>query len=106
MTNETDKPGVRGFFKRLRAKLNQGPAWLTTDDARTQAQLLEEATVAGYAPGVRLLTDVHPAADHGVPAFLGPLLSGGSLVLLRHPSDHTWAARAEDERADAELRAD
>ena len=31
MTNETDKPGVRGFFKRLRAKLNQGPAWLTTD---------------------------------------------------------------------------
>jgi fused signal recognition particle receptor len=33
MTNETDKPGVRGFFKRLRAKLNQGPAWLTTDIA-------------------------------------------------------------------------
>jgi fused signal recognition particle receptor len=26
-----DKPGVRGFFKRLRAKLNTGPAWLTTD---------------------------------------------------------------------------
>src|SRR5271165_4493287 len=31
MTNESDKPGVRGFFKRLRAKLNVGPAWLTTD---------------------------------------------------------------------------
>ena len=31
MTNEADMPGVRGFFKRLRAKLNQGPAWLTTD---------------------------------------------------------------------------
>ena len=31
MTNEADKPSVRGFFKRLRAKLNQGPAWLTTD---------------------------------------------------------------------------
>jgi fused signal recognition particle receptor len=31
MTDEADKPGVRGFFKRLRAKLNQGPAWLTTD---------------------------------------------------------------------------
>jgi fused signal recognition particle receptor len=31
MTNEADKPGMRGFFKRLRAKLNQGPAWLTTD---------------------------------------------------------------------------
>ena len=31
MTNEADKPGVRGFWKRLRAKLNVGPAWLTTD---------------------------------------------------------------------------
>ncbi len=31
MTNEADKSGVRGFFKRLRAKLNTGPAWLTAD---------------------------------------------------------------------------
>jgi fused signal recognition particle receptor len=31
MTNEAEGPSVRGFFKRLRAKLNQGPAWLTTD---------------------------------------------------------------------------
>jgi fused signal recognition particle receptor len=31
--NEPERPGVRGFFKRLRAKLNQGPAWLTTDIA-------------------------------------------------------------------------
>ena len=31
MTNEADKPGVRGFFKRLRAKLNTGPAWLSKD---------------------------------------------------------------------------
>ncbi|HZE43848.1 MAG TPA: signal recognition particle-docking protein FtsY [Steroidobacteraceae bacterium] len=31
MTNEAETPSVRGFFKRLRAKLNQGPAWLTTD---------------------------------------------------------------------------
>jgi fused signal recognition particle receptor len=31
MTNEADKPGARSFFKRLRAKLNVGPAWLTTD---------------------------------------------------------------------------
>jgi fused signal recognition particle receptor len=33
MTNEAERLGVRGFFKRLRAKLNQGPAWLTTDIA-------------------------------------------------------------------------
>ena len=31
MTNEAEAPQVRGFFKRLRAKLNQGPAWLTAD---------------------------------------------------------------------------
>jgi fused signal recognition particle receptor len=31
MGNEAEKPGVRGFFKKLRAKLNVGPAWLTTD---------------------------------------------------------------------------
>jgi fused signal recognition particle receptor len=31
MTTEADPPKVRGFFKRLRAKLNQGPAWLTAD---------------------------------------------------------------------------
>ena len=31
MTNPAESEGVRGFFKRLRAKLNQGPAWLTTD---------------------------------------------------------------------------
>jgi fused signal recognition particle receptor len=48
MTNEADKPGVRGFFKRLRAKLNQGPAWLTTDIAellpgrKIDAEILDE----------------------------------------------------------------
>jgi fused signal recognition particle receptor len=31
MSNEAEPSSVRGFFKRLRAKLNQGPAWLTTD---------------------------------------------------------------------------
>jgi fused signal recognition particle receptor len=31
MTNEASAEGVRSFFKRLRAKINQGPAWLTTD---------------------------------------------------------------------------
>jgi fused signal recognition particle receptor len=48
MTNEADQPGVRGFFKRLRAKLNQGPAWLTTDIAellpgrKIDAEILDE----------------------------------------------------------------
>jgi fused signal recognition particle receptor len=48
MTNEADKPGVRGFFKRLRAKLNTGPAWLTTDikdllpGRKIDAQILDD----------------------------------------------------------------
>jgi fused signal recognition particle receptor len=31
MTNDTDPSRPFGFFKRLRAKLNRGPAWLTAD---------------------------------------------------------------------------
>src|SRR3984885_3750381 len=31
MTNDTDPSRPLGFFKRLRAKLNRGPAWLTAD---------------------------------------------------------------------------
>jgi fused signal recognition particle receptor len=48
MTNEAEKPGVRGFFTRLRAKLNQGPAWLTADLAELlpgraiDAQILDD----------------------------------------------------------------
>ena len=61
MTNETDL-GARGFFKRLRAKLNQGPAWLTADIAellpgrRIDAEILDELET-------RLIT-----ADVGAPA--------------------------------------
>jgi fused signal recognition particle receptor len=48
MTNEADSSGARGFFKRLRAKLNQGPAWLTTDivellpGRKIDAEILDE----------------------------------------------------------------
>jgi fused signal recognition particle receptor len=48
MTNQAESPTVRGFFKRLRAKLNQGPAWLTTDIAellpgrKIDAEILDE----------------------------------------------------------------
>ena len=98
-------PGQSDVFAPLVPPTPDSPAW--RDDATwSQAQLLEEAAGAGYPPGARVLTDVHPAADHAVPAFLGPLLSGGSLVLLRHALEETWPARAEDERADVQLRAD
>jgi fused signal recognition particle receptor len=48
MTNETESSAPRGFFKRLRAKLNQGPAWLTTDivellpGRKIDAEILDE----------------------------------------------------------------
>ena len=70
MTNEADKPGVRGFFKRLRAKLNQGPAWLTTDltellpGRKIDAEILDDletrlitADVGAEATG-RILTEL------------------------------------------------
>jgi fused signal recognition particle receptor len=62
MSNETERPGARGFFKRLRAKLNQGPAWLTTDlgellpGRKIDAEILDELET-------RLIM-----ADVGVPA--------------------------------------
>jgi fused signal recognition particle receptor len=48
MTKDADTSKVRGFFKRLRAKLNTGPAWLTTDikellpGRKIDAQILDE----------------------------------------------------------------
>ncbi len=97
-------PGQSDVFVSLDPPTPDTPAWRTTEDVTTQAELLEAASGAGYQPGVRLLTDEHPAARRGVSAFLAPLLVNGSLVLLRHPTDATWPARAADERADAELR--
>ncbi|HEY0803306.1 MAG TPA: signal recognition particle-docking protein FtsY [Steroidobacteraceae bacterium] len=70
MTNDTDKPGVRGFFKRLRAKLNQGPAWLTTDltellpGRKIDAEILDELETrlitadVGVEASARILDDL------------------------------------------------
>jgi uncharacterized protein (TIGR03089 family) len=79
-------------------------AWLSEDRPQSQSDLLEAAAATNYEPGVRLLTDVHPAEGHGVPAFLGPVVHGGSVVLLSKASEDTWAARRGDERATAVLR--
>jgi fused signal recognition particle receptor len=80
MTNEADKPGVRGFFKRLRAKLNTGPEWLTTDirqllpGRKIDAELLDELET-------RLIT-----ADVGVDAA-ARILEGLRLRVARHELD-------------------
>jgi fused signal recognition particle receptor len=70
MSNEADKPGVRGFFKRLRAKLNVGPAWLTKDirellpGRKIDAEILDELETrlitadVGVAATTRILDDL------------------------------------------------
>lgn len=80
-------------------------AWVAVGRSKTQADLLEEAAASDLDPGVRLLTDVDPARECGVPAFLAPLVRRGSLVLLRNTPDDSWPARQGDERATAVLRA-
>jgi len=75
MTNEADKPGVRGFFKRLRAKLNTGPAWLTTDikellpGRKIDAEILDDLEA-------RLIS-----ADVGVEAAVKYLKSSPALLV-------------------------
>jgi fused signal recognition particle receptor len=70
MTNEAESSSVRGFFKRLRAKLNQGPAWLTTDIAellpgrKIDAEVLDELETrlitadVGVEASARILEDL------------------------------------------------
>ncbi len=79
-------------------------AWRRGDETRTQAVLLEVAAACGHPLGLRLMTDLHPAAEAGIPAFLGPLARDGSVVLLRNVPDTLWPARQQDERATAVLR--
>jgi uncharacterized protein (TIGR03089 family) len=79
-------------------------AWRTGAEQHSHADLLEQAA-RGADDGVRLLTDAHPARDRGVPAWLAPLVAGGSLVLVQRPADGEWPARHEGERATAVLRA-
>jgi len=98
-------PGQSDVFLGLTPPSPDTVAWLSTERPQTHSDLLEAADSFFHEPGVRLLTDVHPASAAGVPGFLAPLVHDGSVVLLRHPSATTWTARREDERATAELRA-
>jgi hypothetical protein len=98
-------PGQSDVFIALTPPSPDTVAWLSPEGPRTQADLLEEAASTAHEAGVRLLTDLHPAARSGVPVFLAPVVHGGSVVLLRNPGEATWPARREDERATVELRA-
>jgi fused signal recognition particle receptor len=98
MTNEADKPKARGFFQRLRAKLNQGPAWLTTDlgellpGRKIDAEILDEletrlitADVGAEATG-RILQELRKRVDrkelNDVNALL-KALHGAMLAILK-----------------------
>jgi len=97
-------PGQSDVFYGLGLPSPDTLAWRSEEQPQSHSDLLEAAAAAGHAHGVRLLTDVNPAEGHGVPAFLAPLVRGGSLVLLSKASEDTWAARRQEERATAVLR--
>ena len=92
-------PGQSDVFVAVTPPSPDTVAWVSAERPRTQADLLEEAALTEHEGEVRLLTDMHPAAQAGVPVFLAPMVHGGSVVLLRHPAEATWPARREDERA-------
>ena len=96
-------PGQSDVFVPVQPPTAETPAWVAPQLG--QGDLLERALEHELPPGARLLTDVHPAADQGVPAFLGPLAHGGSVVLVREPDEAKWPARHQDERATVGLRA-
>ncbi|HET8605114.1 MAG TPA: TIGR03089 family protein [Marmoricola sp.] len=98
-------PGQSDVFSPATPVTPDAPAW--QPDGLTQEELLTRAAAgqdATDASEVRLLTDAAPTWDAGVPAFLAPLLSGGSLVLVRRPDDTQWSQHRDAERATAELR--
>ena len=77
------------------------PAWLGSA-SRTQQELLSEAARHPWsAPGTRLLTDLAPASQDGVTAFLAPLVAGGGTVWVAHADPAGWDRRADAEQASA-----
>jgi uncharacterized protein (TIGR03089 family) len=97
-------PGQSDVFVSVSPPSPDTVAWLDGDRPTPQAELLESAATADLEPGVRLLTDLHPATDAGVRTFLAPLAQDGSLVLVRNPAEGSWPARQRDERATSVLR--
>lgn len=65
----------------------------------TQADVAVGAGAESWDPGTRLVTDLSPVTDAGLPAFLGPLVAGGGTVWVANPDPDGWSHRAEIERA-------
>ena len=65
----------------------------------TQADLAGGGGSEPRTAGDRLLTDLAPSSDAGLPCLLGPLLAGGGTVWVAHPDPDGWDHRAASERA-------
>ena len=78
-------------------------AWRGSAD-RTQDEVLSGAVQDWGSPGTRLLTDVPPASEAGLAAFVGPLAAGGGTVWVAHPDPGGWDRRAASEQVTATLR--
>ncbi|MEO5652942.1 MAG: TIGR03089 family protein, partial [Marmoricola sp.] len=98
-------PGQSDVFLALEPVHDSTPAWRDGAGEASHIDLIEEARRAHRAPSVRLLTDVHPAEQRGVPVLLAPLVAGGSVVLVSGAAGDSWSARGDSERATAVLRA-
>ena len=96
-------PGQSDVFAPVQPPAPDTPAWVGPD--LSHGELLERANAGRLSTGSRVITDVHPATDAGVPAFLAPLAHAGSVVLVREPDEAKWPARQQDERATVGLRA-
>jgi uncharacterized protein (TIGR03089 family) len=72
------------------------------DRVLTQAEVAVGAvgsTAESGEPGTRLLTDLSPASEAGLPAFLRPLVARGGTVWVANADPESWDHRAEVERA-------
>jgi uncharacterized protein (TIGR03089 family) len=98
--------GYPDEFAATEAVAADTPALQLPDGLRTHAQLIEHATrvAAGLELGAvpRLLTDANPCSPGGyATALLAPLVTGGSVVLLRNPDPERASARVAQERVSA-----
>jgi uncharacterized protein (TIGR03089 family) len=72
------------------------------DVAWRGASILTQRNVAAGGPDPRtdrLLTDLSPSTDAGLPCLLGPLTTGSGTVWVANPDPDGWDHRATTERA-------
>ena len=104
----TEVLGYADSFEPLQALTADIPALDTGDTVLSQGELIahgaEVAAGLGLGAAPRLLTDANPCSVDGVgTALLAPLVTGGSLVLVRHPDPDREVARVSEERVTARV---